>query len=111
MQVVLACLEFVDEQLDRFDGDLPHRVPRLGPVSHEPDAEPGCGPYGIREPPFPRRAAVGYSCPAPEPHRRRYWAASFALRRRPRADQGDRQDASAVAARDADKVRVWLSRR
>ncbi len=50
MQVGLACLKFVDEHLDRFDDDLPHPVPRLGPVSHEPYAEPGCGPSVIREP-------------------------------------------------------------
>ena len=50
MQVGLACLKFVDEHLDRFDCDPPHPVRRLGPVSHEPYAEPGCGPSVIREP-------------------------------------------------------------
>ncbi len=43
MQLGLACLKFVDEHIDRFDGDLPHPVPQPGSVSHEPYAEPGCG--------------------------------------------------------------------
>src|SRR6266576_4655550 len=46
----VSLLEFVNEQLDLFDDDLPHAVPRLGPVSYEPYAEPGCGPSVIREP-------------------------------------------------------------
>jgi hypothetical protein len=43
MQVGLACLKFAGERIGRFDGDLPHPVPRAGPVSHERYAGPGCG--------------------------------------------------------------------
>jgi hypothetical protein len=43
MQAGLACLKSAGEHLGRFDGDLPHRVPRAGPVSHEPHAGLGCG--------------------------------------------------------------------
>ena len=43
---------------------------------------------------------------------RRYWAASFASNGAVRAQiKGTGKDASAVAARDAGKVPVWLSRR
>jgi len=54
---------------------------------------------------------VSYCCPALEPHLRRYRAASFASRCRPREIKVIGWDASAVAGRDADKVRLWLSRR
>ena len=66
MQVGLACLKFVDEHIDRFNGDLPHSVPRLGPVSHEPYAEPGCGPSVIREPPVHAACRGQLPFPAPE---------------------------------------------
>ena len=97
---------------NRFNGDLPHPVPRLGPVSHEPYAEPGCGPSVIREP------HVHAACRGQLPLSRR--------RKRTSADTGLQalhhravraqikvigRDASAVAARDAGKVPVWLSRR
>ena len=51
MQVGLADLNFVDEHMDRLDGDLPHPIPRLSSVSHEPYAEPGMSarlPRGTR---------------------------------------------------------------
>jgi hypothetical protein len=41
MQVGLADLNFVDQHIDRLDGDLSPPVPRLSSVSHEPYAEPG----------------------------------------------------------------------
>ena len=53
MQVGLACLKFADEHLDRFNGDLPHPVPRLGPVSHEPYADVIRQGHGTRLRGFP----------------------------------------------------------
>jgi hypothetical protein len=94
------------------EDDLLHPVPRLGPVSHEPYAEPGRGPSVIREPHV--HAACRGQLPLPRG------------RNRASADTGLQAllygavrahikvigtDASAVAARDADKVPVWLSRR
>jgi hypothetical protein len=112
MQVGLACLKFVDERLDRFDGDLPHPVPRLGPVSHEPYAGPGCGPSVIRGP------HVHAACPrsVTAARRRNHTSADAGLQALQYGAVRAQikvigRDASAVAARDADKVRVWLSRR
>jgi hypothetical protein len=67
MQMGLACLKFADEQLGRFDGDLPHRVPRADPVSYEPYPGPGWGLARSGSRAFTQRAAVSYRFPAPEP--------------------------------------------
>jgi len=67
MQMGLACLKFAGEQIGRFDGDLPHRVPRAGPVSYEPYPGPGCGLARSGSRTFTQRAAVSYRFPAPEP--------------------------------------------
>jgi hypothetical protein len=111
MQVGLACLKFVDEHLDRFDCGPPHPVLQLGPVSHEPYAAPGCEPSVIREP------HVHAACRSVTASRRRnHTSADAGLQAlhygavRARIKVIGR-DASAVAARDADKVPVWLSRR
>jgi hypothetical protein len=111
VQVGLACLKFVDEHLDRFDGDPPHPVRRLGPVSHEPYAAPGCEPSVIREPHV--HAACRGQLPLPGAGTTSADAGLQALHYgavRARIKVIGR-DASAVAARDADKVPVWLSRR
>lgn len=67
MQMGLACLKFAGEHIGRFAGDLLHRVPRAGPVSHEPYPGHGWGLPRSGSRPFTRRAAVNYRFPAPEP--------------------------------------------
>lgn len=108
----VSLVKFVDEYLDRFDNDLPHAVPRLGPVSLEPYAEPGLRAF--RDSGAARSRSVPRSVTASR------------RRNRTSADTGLQalhygavraqikvigRDASAVGARDADKVPVWLSRR
>jgi hypothetical protein len=107
----VSLLKFVDEHLDRFDGDLRTRPHDLA-QSHMSHA-----PSGLRA--F-RGSGTTRSRSVP-------WSATAARRRnRTSVDTGLQalhygavraqikvigKDASAVAARDADKVRVWLSRR
>jgi hypothetical protein len=43
MQAGLACLKSAGDHIGRFDGDLPHPVPRADPASYEPFAWQGCG--------------------------------------------------------------------
>jgi hypothetical protein len=101
----VSLLKFVDEHLDRFDGDLPHPAPRVSPVSDEPYA--GAGLRTFRDSGASRSRSVPRSVTTSR--RRNLQASHYGAVRAQIKVIG--RDASAVAARDADKVRVWLSRR